>query len=285
MKIARECIHCLARQAVEIAEKASNLGNQQEEIIKKSLKELSEMNFEATAPEIAYKMHQHAKQITGIDDPYINLKIQYNEIAENISNKIKADKWLEESDDPFDLACRLAIAGNIIDFSVGLDLEYSDILKSVDDSIKHNVFGSGSKALKEAVEKSDKIMYLADNSGEIIFDKFLLEQLPKSKVTYVVKGGPIVNDATMEDAVSTGVIDLVKVIDNGHNAQGTILKECSESFMEAFNSSDLIISKGQANYETISDVKDKKIFFLLRAKCKSVAKNIGCNQMEYVLTD
>jgi damage-control phosphatase, subfamily I len=96
---------------------------------------------------------------------------------------------------------------------------------------------------REAVEKSKNIMYIADNAGEIIFDKFLLENLPVNKVTYVVKGGPIVNDATMHDAMSTGIVDLVKVIDNGHSAQGTILKDCSSTFKSEFNKADLIIIK------------------------------------------
>ncbi len=284
MKISRECIYCLARQAVEIAEEATTNITMQEEIIKRSLKELGEMNFNETAPQIAFKMHQHAKNITGINDPYKRLKEQYNEIAKEIYERINEEKWLDKAEDRFDMACRLAIAGNIIDFSVGLKIQYSDIVKSVEDSIKHDIFGTGTVALREEVEKSKNIMYIADNSGEIIFDKFLLENLPVNKVTYVVKGGPIVNDATMCDAISTGVIDLVKVIDNGHNAQGTVLKDCSSAFNDEFNKADVIISKGQANFETLSDIKDKKIFYLLRAKCSSVASAIGCNRMDYVLT-
>lgn len=284
MKVSRECIYCLARQAVEIEEEATSDAAIQEEIIKKSLKELSEMDFNETAPEIAFKMHQHAKNITGIHDPYLRLKEQYNEIAEGIYERIIEEKWLDKAQDRFDMACRLAIAGNIIDFSVGLKLEPSDIIKSVEESINHNIFGTGTAALREAVEKSKNIIYIADNSGEIIFDKFLLENLPVEKVTYVVKGGPIVNDATMKDALSTGVANLVKVIDNGHSAQGTILKDCSDSFNSEFNKADLVISKGQANFETLSHIKDKTIFYLMRAKCQSVASAIGCKQMDYVLT-
>lgn len=285
MKVSRECISCLARQAVEIAEEATSNVKVQEEIIKKSLKELGEIDFNETAPEIAFRMHQHAKNITGIVDPYARLKKQYNEIAMEIYERINEEKWLEGAENPFDMACRLAIAGNIIDFSVGLKLEASDVLQSIENSISHDIFGTGTTTLKEAVEKSKKIMYIADNSGEIIFDKFLLKSLPLDKVTYVVKGGPIVNDATMEDAISTRVIDLVKVIDNGHAAQGTILKDCSNEFIKEFNEADLIISKGQANFETLSDIKDKNIFYLLRAKCKSVASAVGCKQMDYVLTN
>ncbi|WP_312832065.1 damage-control phosphatase ARMT1 family protein [Sedimentibacter saalensis] len=285
MKISRECIHCLARQAVEIAEKATSSAAMQEEIIKKSLQELGQLDFNETAPEIGFRMLQHSKKITGIDDPYKILKEQYNEVAQEIYEKITEEKWLERAEDPFDMACRLAIAGNIIDFSVGLKLEPSDVVKSVEDSIKHDIFGTGTIALRKAVEKADNIMYIADNAGEIIFDKFLLMNLPTNKVTYVVKGGPIVNDATMDDAMSTGVVDLVRVIDNGHSAQGTILKNCSSAFISEFNKADLVISKGQANFETLSDVKDKNIFYLLRAKCISVASALCCKRMDYVLTN
>lgn len=285
MKISRECIHCLARQAVEIAEEATDDISMQEAIIKGSLKALGEMDFEETAPEIAFRMHQHAKHITGVNDPYSRLKTQYNEIAQGIYERIVEEKWLEKAEDPFDMACRLSIAGNIIDFSVGLKLEQSDIVKSVEDSIKKDIFGAGTDALKEAVTRAKSIMFIGDNSGEIIFDKFLLRQLPLEKVTYVVKGGPIVNDATMEDAVSTGVVGMVRVIDNGHAAQGTVLKDCSEAFRSEFDKVDLVISKGQANFETLSDIQDKTIFYLLRAKCHSVATALGCQRMDYVLTN
>ena len=284
MKISRECIHCLARQAVEIAEEATEDTKMQETIIKNALKELSDMNFDETAPEIAFRMHQHAKHLTGIEDPYENLKQRYNDIANALYDKIQAEKWIENAEDPFDMACRLAIAGNIIDFSVGLELKTEDIIKSVEDSVKCVLHGSGSAALKQAISTANNIMYIADNAGEIIFDKFLLEQMPREKVTFVVKGGPIVNDATMADAISTGVATLVSVIDNGHSAQGTILKDCSESFVAAFERTDLVISKGQANFETLSDRKDKDIFYLLRAKCRSVANEIGCHRMDFVLT-
>ncbi|MDF2989486.1 MAG: hypothetical protein K0R50_4996, partial [Eubacterium sp.] len=166
-----------------------------------------------------------------------------------IYDKINEEKWLEKAEDPFDMACRLAIAGNIIDFSVGLNLKHIDIVKSVEDSVKHDIYGTGSKALQKAVEEAGNIMYIADNSGEIIFDKFLLMNLPANKVTYVVKGGPIVNDATMEDAISTGVTDLVRVIDNGHFAQGTILKDCSSAFRSEFNKADLKIKLFFIYYE------------------------------------
>jgi len=284
MKIARECIPCLARQAVEIAQEATTNGSLQEQIIKASLAELANMSFEQTAPEVAYKMHKHAKVLTGVDDPYRALKATYNNVALEIAQRLRENRCVEDSNSPFDTSCRLAIAGNIIDFAVGLSLGYEDILRSVDDSLKKPLYGVGSEALRAAAAKANSILYLADNAGEIVFDRFLIELLPAGKVKLVVKGGPIVNDATLEDAVAAGLTDIIEVIDNGHDAQGTLLAACSDEFRHAFDQADLIISKGQANYETLSGVKDKQIFFLLRAKCPAVANSIGCDRMAYVLT-
>lgn len=285
MKIAYECIPCLARQAVEIAEEITDDRKIQEQIISASIGELGKFCFNEMAPEIAHRMHSHAKRLTGIVDPYKALKADCNIRAMAIAQMLREENRIEGSEDPFDTACRVAIAGNIIDFSVGLALEAGDILQSVEDSLVKPIYGVGSKALKEAIMSAQNILYLADNSGEIVFDRFLIEQMPLEKVTLAVKGGPIVNDATREDAVSTGLADLVKVIDNGHDAQGTILTACSEAFLEAFDQADLIISKGQANFETLNEVEGKRIFFLMRAKCQSVAKAIGCERMAFVLTD
>ena len=285
MKIARKCISCIVRQIVEIAEESSEDEEVQEKIIKESLKEMGNIDFNKSAPEIAYKIHEISKNITGIRDPYVDLKREYNEIANDIYEMIVEEEWMEKADDPFDLGCRLAIAGNIIDFSVGLNLDYQKILDSVKDSISRPIFGAGVEALKKAVKKAKYIMYIGDNTGEIIFDKFLIEELPKEKVVYVVKGGAIVNDATMEDAISSKMTDLVRVIDNGHSAQGTILKDCSEDFLNEFNRADLTVSKGQANFETLSPLRDKSIFYLMRAKCSVIADEVKCREMDYVLTD
>ena len=110
---------------------------------------------------------------------------------------------------------------------------------------------------------------------EIVFDRLLIEQLPREKVTLVVRGAPVSNDATMIDAEDTGLTKLLEVIDNGSDAPGTILDDCSHAFRERFDSADLIIAKGQGNYESLSEV-EKDIYFLLKAKCPVIARDLGC---------
>lgn len=284
MKISSACIPCLARQLIEISEESTQSLADEQKIIKAGLKILGSLEFNQTAPEIAYEIHQVAKKITQIQDPYKNLKKEYNLIAQKIYDRIIEEKWMEKAEDKFDLACRLAIAGNIIDFSVGLNLTEKEILDSVEKSIETPLWGKGTQSLQKAILSANQILFIADNAGEIIFDKFLLDQLPLEKVIFAVKGQDIVNDATLEDAQVAGITKKVKVIDNGFGAQGTILSQCSESFLNYFERADLIISKGQANYETLSDRQDKNIFYLMRAKCSVIANSLGCQPMDYVLT-
>ena len=283
MKIYHECIPCLARQAVEVAELMTDKKEIQREIIRKALAEISAIGFEETAPYLARTMHLIAKEITGIQDPYKDLKFEYNKIAENLYCELNLEERVACSDYPFDTACRLSIAGNIIDFALGLTLERQGIYDSIQLSLEAEIVGNSSQELKKAVDKASKILVISDNSGEIVFDKLLIKQLPADKTIYSVKGAPIVNEATMEDAIAVGMTKLVKVIDNGAESQGTILKLCSKEFIKTFTEADLIISKGQANYETLSHLNDPRIFFLLRAKCKLIADDLNCQQGDFVI--
>jgi len=134
----------------------------------------------------------------------------------------------------------------------------------------------------ETISSAKDILYLADNAGEIVFDRLLIEQMPLKKVTLAVKGAPIINDATMKDAEATGLTELVEVIDNGSDAPGTILEDCSEAFRQRFDEADMVIAKGQGNYETLSEA-DKDIFFVLKAKCSVIARDLGCQVGSLIL--
>ena len=189
---------------------------------------------------------------------------------------------IEQSTYPLEMAVRLAIAGNIIDFGVTSNIEESQLQRTVAESLEAPLDLDTLADFRKAVTQAKTILYLGDNAGEIVFDRLLVEQLPYQKIAFVVKKSPVINDATMEDAFITGMTDVVEVIDNGSNAPGTILECCSEQFRNRFDRTELIIAKGQGNYETLSDV-DKDIFFLLRAKCSVAAGNIGCQIGDMVL--
>lgn len=278
MKILYDCLPCITRQVVELAEEITIDEAMQRKIIKGGLEKLSDMVFEEVPPYLIGEVHKMMVDLTGIEDPLEKEKEMFNKIAFELVDELNLESAIEKSDKPFETALRIAIAGNIIDFSVEGDLDRNDVDQSVRMSLDTPIFGVDLKEMADHVEKAEKILVIADNAGEIVFDKFLVQALPMEKVTYSVKGGPIVNDATMKDAIAVGMTDLVPVIDNGAAYQGTILKTCSESFKKVFDEADLIISKGQANYETLNDIKDKEIYFLLRAKCKAIANVIGCDK-------
>lgn len=128
----------------------------------------------------------------------------------------------------------------------------------------------------ELAERAERVLYLADNVGEIVLDRLLVEMLPVGRVTVAVKSGPIINGATIEDAAAAGLAEVAEVVETGLDAPGTILRGCSEDFQARFEAADLVIAKGQGNYETLDESGKRGLFFLLRAKCPVVARNLGC---------
>lgn len=283
MNINYECLPCLSKQAVKLACKVTDNEELQKKIIKFGLEKISENAFIQSAPYVTAEIYKFGKEISGVRDPFEKEKKEFNIIAAKLIRDMNLEEKINTSKKAFDVGMRLSIAGNIIDFSLGKEINKKDVENSITESLKTNIFGSTSDEFLKKINKAKKILFLADNSGEIVFDKLFINCLPKDKITYVVKGGPIVNDATMEDADFVGMNKLVKVMDNGASIQGTILNRCSNEFLEEFEKADLIISKGQANYETLSEVSDTEIFFLLRAKCMSIAEDIGCELNEFVV--
>ncbi|MBF0519231.1 MAG: DUF89 family protein, partial [Nitrospirae bacterium] len=184
-----------------------------------------------------------------------------------------SDRVLKSSN-PLWIASRLAIAGNIIDFGI-YDLSV-DIEGTVERALKEHIEVDDFQCFSKEVQKHEEILYLLDNAGEIVFDLLLIEVLTcmGKTVTAVVKGAPVINDVTMTDAIEVGLADLCRVIDNGSDAVGTVLEFCSNTFKEEFNRHDLIISKGQGNFETLVDT-DKNNCFLFQAKCDVIARALA----------
>jgi len=238
------------------------------------------MDMNISPPEMAAQIHRHIRKITRNSDPYRTVKDQFCKLALKLYPKLH--EQTQASDDPFQTAIRLAIAGNIIDFGVNSILPETAVHEAIEHALNADIDSAIIEQFRTAVNNAENIMYIADNTGEIVFDRLLLEQLPVQKVIFVVRGAPIINDATMEDAQLAGITDLVKVIDNGFDAPGTIVEKCSETFKKHFNDADLIISKGQGNYETLND-SQKNIFFLLRAKCPPIAKKLNCNLGDIII--
>lgn len=274
MKTFYDCIPCFIKQTLEVSRRS--LPGEVEihgKIIKKVLQEVINLNMSTPPPVVAQRCHKIIREMTGNNDPYKHLKDKFNNQALKLYPTIK--KIISESSTPFKTAVKLAIAGNVIDFGINYASEDMDLEEIMYEVINQKPFIDHSQELEKEINKASKILYLGDNTGEIVFDKAFIEYLLPKDIVFAVRQSPVINDATYEDASTVGMTDIVKVIDNGNDAPGSYLKECSPDFLKEFESADLIISKGQGNYETLSDV-DKNIFFLLRAKCDCVSKHVGC---------
>ena len=280
MKIFLDCIPCFVRQALDSARLATDDEQIHEKVVREVLRLSADLDMSQSPPEIGQKIHRLIRSLVGSDDPYYRVKKQFNSLALKLYPDLR--KQIISSNDQFETAVRLAIAGNIIDFGVKSSLSESEVKKTINDSLSSYLDPEQVLNFKNAVIEAEKILYLADNAGEIVFDHLLIEQLPIEKITVVVKGSPVINDATIDDANVVGLGRIVEVIDNGSDGPGTILETCSQSFRDRFEDADLIIAKGQGNYETLSDL-DKNIFFILKAKCPVIARDLGCEVGEMIL--
>jgi uncharacterized protein with ATP-grasp and redox domains len=280
MQIYLDCIACFVRQALDAARLATDDEQIHEKVVREVLRLAADLDISQSPPSIGQQIHRLIRNLVGQDDPYHGIKRRFNNMALKLYPELR--KQILGSDDRLETAIRLAIAGNIIDFGVNGSLEESHVKETISDSLSGSLDTKQIQGFKDAVNAAEEILYLADNAGEIVFDRLLIEQLSIEKVTVVVKGEPVINDATMEDALLTGLPRIVEVIDNGSDGPGTILDNCSKIFRRRFENADLVIAKGQGNYETLSDV-NKNIFFVLKAKCPVIAKDLGCKVGEMIL--
>lgn len=273
MNIHLDCIPCFLRQALDAARLITDDETLHEQILRETLRLTETMDLSLCPPAIGQKIHRRLRELTESVDPYHTIKQKHNKLAMELYDLL--EPTVNTSDNPLETAIRLAIAGNIIDLGVKTSISDNDIRRTIEHSLNDSFDVELVEQLQKDAANAKNILYLADNAGEIVFDRFLVKLLPMEKITVVVKGYPIINDATMEDAEQVGLTKMVPVIDNGSDGPGTILDTCSPDFLKRFDNADLIISKGQGNYESLNE-QDKRIYFILKAKCPVIAADLNC---------
>jgi uncharacterized protein with ATP-grasp and redox domains len=268
MKTYLDCIPCFFKQALFAARMAVD----DEAIIKQVLDRVgilvAKIPLDSSPPETGRQVYRTVRQVTGVDDPFKGLKEEGIEKALALYPSLK--DMVKKAKDPLETAVRLAIAGNVMDFGANPDFELEKEIQEVlqqEPSIDHY------PAFKNKLATARKILYVGDNAGETVFDRVLIETMGKP-VTFAARQRPIINDATTEDAMRSGLDKVATVISSGCDAPGTLLEGCSDYFLGLFKEADLIISKGQGNYETLSNER-RPIFCLLKAKCAVIAKDLG----------
>ncbi|MBO8127145.1 MAG: DUF89 family protein [Firmicutes bacterium] len=278
MKVKPECIPCTFRQVLNVAKVATDKPETQLAVLYAAAKQIPNTDISGAPAELLPLFLQDVYKVLGVRDPYAEKKRQINAQVQELLPQLERE--VAESEDPLFTAFLLAVAGNVID--LGILPEY-DLVSTINEVFELQFAVNDYPKLREAVEKAKKIVYLGDNAGEIVLDKLAVRELArKAPVTYVVKGGVILNDATLEDARQVKMTELATVIDNGSAYPGTVLRDISDEAKEELRSADLIISKGQANYETLDELP-APIFFILRAKCDYVAQNLGVELGDVVL--
>jgi len=210
----------------------------------------------------------HANLLHRLKDP-----AAYDELVFGPEDLPALEAELDAAADPFNMAVRLAIAGNIIDLGPNLHLSEAHIRESLEQSLATPLDGD-SDAFRREIDAAREILYLADNAGEIYFDRPLLKRLPEGRVTVAVRGLPVLNDATLKDAREAGLHELARLMDNGSDAPGTVIEDCHDAFRAAFESADLLIAKGQGNFETLIGC-GRPVWYLFKAKCAVVAREVG----------
>ena len=269
MKTTLDCLPCFVKQAIYTVQCATDNIKLQEEILRKAVHHLSGFDFNISPPENAVGFYNLIYELSDCEDPFLPIKQQSTDFALQLRPYL--NKQINASTDPLLAAIKFSMAGNIIDYGAHHDFDpEKTILNCLSIEPKINDY----KALQKELTAAKKILFLADNCGEIVFDGLLIEQFREHKeVTIAVKEKPIINDAIYSDAESSGLPKHCRIITNGTGCPGTPLNQCGSDFRKHFYEADLIISKGQGNFETLSD-NDTPIFFLLTVKCAVVARHI-----------
>jgi hypothetical protein len=290
MKQTPTCHPCVERQVLRVLDvalaqpDAPALDPKQRKAMERELVEqtrewLAVQPLDLSPAELSFGPIKMVYAKTGVFDPYRELKDRSNQEALALLPELRT--WIRESSNPLETAAHMAVAGNIIDLGIHKDYDiHESIRRILDEGFVIDDMARFVSDLKdrEASGETPEVLYICDNAGEIAFDRLFIEtliaQFPRTRFTATVNSGPVLNDALMEDAEAVGLVEIVPVIENGYDLLGTVLPECSPEFREAFDRADWVISKGQANFETLDGVSDK-VLFLLKAKCEPIAGHVG----------
>ncbi len=282
MKIEKKCIPCIVNQALKFIDTAAP--EDSGEMLKKVFGYMSRADLdEIVTPELVGELFSLVAKEAGSCDPYRSVREFYNKMLLEQSGEL--ERQINSADDPFKEAVKYAIIGNIIDFSPDYDLSAEAVHGYFSKFKNESLAIDCIDQMRSDIKAAKTIVYLGDNCGEICLDKLLLKKIkatnPDCRIYFTVKGAPALNDSVKEDALNVGIEEYATVIDNGDSSLGTVLYRTSEDFRRVFECADMIISKGQANYECLSD-SDKRIYFLLMAKCKVIADDISVGEMSMV---
>jgi len=280
MQIGMQCLPCFVNQVLKTCESVKLDQQTSRRVMKRVLTVLADFESIDGTVLMARQIQQILREETGIADLFYDAK----EHANSWMQQVLSGMFNGGLPDSFVEALQLAVAGNIIDLGAIPDLSAEQVNQTLS-NVKHAGFAIDHSAeFEKALQKAENILYIGDNAGEIVFDKMLVSMLPKGKVTFATRGKPVLNDITRADAISVGMNDVCKIVDTGIDIPGVVLDKSSDEFLAVWDKADLVIAKGQGNFESLYENCGKKlVFFLFMTKCQRVAKLIDRKIGDYIV--
>ena len=284
MRYSIDCVPCLLGQAVRMVKIFIPEEEEQLKIIKGLMVEMLDLGDDISAPYIAHRMQEALAQALGDPDPYRVEKDYYNhEMIKIVPDLISLR---DGSSDPFATALKLAAAGNIIDFGPGYDLSREKVLATIEATMEVSLPEAELAALHKDLEQAGTLLYLGDNTGEIVFDRIFIaaikKDFPDLKIYFATRGRPVLNDITEADAYLVKMDEIAEIINNGTSIPGTVLEHVSPAFKEIFDRADVIISKGQGNFESLYGSGRDNLYYLFLCKCDLFIERLGANPNDLV---
>jgi hypothetical protein len=274
-----ECLICQVKALEKRLDKYEIEESQRNSVVGNIIQQIATIDLENSySPEITRNILSQLSEISLVGDPYHKEKETSNN--ELLARYPEFQEMVKNSDNSFDTALRLAIAGNIIDFGPTHQFDVEGTIKKV---LTSDFAIDDSKSLKAAIENAKTILYLGDNCGEIVLDKLFLETINHPNVYFAVRDKPVLNDATKKEAREVGIQQFAKIISNGDDSPSTLLHRVNAEFLEIYQSADLIISKGMGNYEGLMFETDPRLFYLLMIKCHVIGRKIGAQKGDFVV--
>lgn len=289
MKIDVSCLSCLVKQLSGTIQLLGIEDSIAKDYAKKVLEMISHEDLDVPPPLMAKKIYKMLSELTGENDPYKEIKRQSNILAIKIVKDLKEVINSEEESEQFATAAKIVISGNIIDYGVNSDINDDVIIKEIQSVNQKEVDPVSLKSFEKSILNSKNVFYIGDNAGEVVLDKYFIDNyLSHADVTYAVRGNPIINDSIMEDALFVEMDKSAAIVTTGDGTPGIDFDNTSQDFFEKFKTADMVILKGQGNYETAyrEDLKqiisskinskfDKPVYFLFKVKCPLVSEISG----------
>ena len=277
MDISLDCIPCIVNSFLRLLQSGIVPDAEKEPAMRRLLDFLSRADYRQSPPALGRAMHRMIRDVLKNPDPYKEIKEKFNTMMLGLYGDFQ--KMVRHADDPFDTAMRLAIAGNVIDFGPQRQLDVMDTMQRV---VHADLAIDDSPQLRRDLQRASTVLYVGDNCGEIVTDKLFIEVMNHPSVYFAVRGGPAINDATVEDAQTVGMDHVATIVTTGDDAPGAVWETASDDFKKLFLTADVVIAKGQGNLEGLIDVQHT-IYFLLVTKCDLIANRVGATTGDFIV--